>query len=100
MSITTSITFTRPSTDVEFFGSALHTGTPNSEFVEQYTAAGKILSSEITFSEDRLSRTVTRTFVDEAAVEEFKNDPARTAYLTARNEYNAANGIEFLVNRA
>lgn len=100
MSITTSITFTRPDAAVEFFDGSLHTGKPNREFVEEYTAAGKILSSVITFSEDKLSRTVTRTFASEEVMEEFKNDPARTEYLALRNEHNSAYGIVFVVTRA
>jgi hypothetical protein len=89
MTISNSITFTKPTADTEFY----HSAGVSKEFVEQYTAAGKILSSVVTLSEDGLSRTVTRTFASEEAMAEFKNDPARQEHLTARNKYNTTNRI-------
>jgi len=58
-----------------------------------YQDTGKILSISVEFSEDKLSRTSTVVFADEAARKLYFSDPILKEVFDAQRVYNAANGM-------
>jgi len=90
MSYTIVDIYTRPSTDIAFFS---NWSDLQSHVETTYLATGKLLSTEIASSSDQLTKTITRTFVDQAAYDQWHTDPVMVAGIVGPKEYNNANGI-------
>jgi hypothetical protein len=90
MSYTIVDIHTRPSADVAFFD---NWSSIQSHVDTTYVATGKLLSTEIGFSADQRVRTITRTFVDQAAFDQLHTDPVIVASVSSTKAYNNANGI-------
>ena len=58
-----------------------------------YQDTGKILSLSVELSEDKLSRTSTVVFADDAARKLYIADPILKEVFVAQRAYNAANGM-------
>lgn len=84
MPITVTTVQTRPDTTAPFWGFNQAT----SEYLQNtFRATGKVLDSSLTDSEDGLTRTIVRTFVNKPAFDEWKADPVRLEALTGRGAY-------------
>jgi quinol monooxygenase YgiN len=58
-----------------------------------YSTSGKMISVEKTFSEDGLTFTHKSCWIDQAAFDEYDNDPELQEFWQQRNSYCAAVGI-------
>jgi hypothetical protein len=90
--ITKTTKYIRPSADVTF--------PPNSDpALQSYINAtyrshpAKLVSKTQTISGDTLSLTIVQVFADEAAMNEFDNDPRRAEYIAMRDAHINANGL-------
>ena len=90
MSYTIVDIHTRPSVDVAFFD---NWSSIQSYVTTTYIETGKLLSTDIGFGADQTVRTITRTFVDQAAFDQFHTDPVITASISSIAEYNQTNSI-------
>jgi hypothetical protein len=90
MSYTIVDIYTRPSTDIAFFS---NWSDLQSYVNTTYILTGKLLSTEIAFSNDQDVQTITRTFVDQAAYDQWHTDPVMVAGIVGLRDYNQANGI-------
>lgn len=82
--------FNRPSTDVAFYTADTEFGT---YYETTYMNTNKAVNVTVMISEDGLQKTVSTTWADEATWNAYKQDPVCIAHFSARNAYNAANGI-------
>ena len=82
--------FNRPSTDVAFYAADPEF---SSYYEATYTATNKAVSTTVTISEDGLQQLFSTTWIDEATWNAYTQDPDCVAHFSARNAYNAANGI-------
>lgn len=78
----------RPTTTVEFWG---FDNATRAHLKAEFKDTGKLLSKTVTDSEDGLTRTVVRTFANQAALDAFKADSVRIAAVASRDAYNTAN---------
>lgn len=82
--------FTRQDAGVPFYK-------PADAFMAHYKTAymdsGKILSSTVTLSEDKLKQVITTMWKDEATWNEYLADQICKDHFAARNAYNDSNGI-------
>lgn len=89
-------TLTRPSKDVPWTNSANSDGWHISDpyFTENWLDKGKLLSTVVSFSDDELTVTVIREFIDWQALDDFISDSNLLPTRLARNEYFDQVGIE------
>lgn len=59
----------------------------------EFADTGKLVEKSTDLNETGLVKTVVRTFVNQAAWDEFKADSMRITAMASRDAYNAANGI-------
>ena len=85
-------TETRPSLDVDFYSSKF-SEEANLYLIEHYINTGKLISQEVTYSDDRLSKTGIRVFDSPESRVELTNDPFFAQDKADRIDYNAANSI-------
>lgn len=84
--------YTRPSTSVDFPPNASPALQAHMNATYRSNPA-KLLTKTQAISEDLLSLTITQEFADQAAMDEFDNDPQRASFKADRDAYIAANGI-------
>lgn len=90
--IITKITLTRPSEAVAFSAqNARWTRYLQTTYIE----TGKILSREVTVSEDKLTRYITTVWPDEETRQQYLNDPVTVFALKEEKGYRQATGIGF-----
>jgi hypothetical protein len=87
----------RPNTGVEFFA-IRNFPDPLGEFKQYmyttYMSTGKLIDSTETISEDGLTKTVVTTWVDQAASEQWNNDPVcNEKFTNLYKQHCADNGI-------
>ena len=87
MPIMRTVTKVRPSTDVEFKSFA-----KNEHINSTYFDTRKQIGYNKTLSEDGLTLTVEREFVDQDALDEFESDPAFPKSTVS--DFNKDNGIK------
>lgn len=82
--------FTRQNAGVPFYK-------PTDAFMAHYKTtymdSGKILSSTVTISEDKLKQVITTMWKDEPTWNEYLADSVCQAHFNARNAYHDGNGI-------
>ena len=91
--ITKTTVIARPSTEVDF---PLAANPGLQAHINQVYASStplKLLSRSQSISKDLLTLMITQVFADEAALNEFDNDPQWLAFVAERDAYAAANGI-------
>ena len=91
--ITKTTIFTRPNDQVPFPGNG-------SQELREYIGTAytgcsptKLLSKTQSVSIDNLQLTVVLTFSDQAAADQYTNDPLRASFIADRAAYASANGI-------
>lgn len=82
--------FTRPSADIAFYQLTTEF---RDHFKTAYKDSGKILSSTVTLSEDRLKQVISTMWTDEATWNAYREDAICVAHFEARNAYNVTNSI-------
>lgn len=91
MSYRTRITFTRPSTSVDWYRA---TTDFDSYLQSQYIDSGKLTNKTVTVSADELTLTITREWDSEESLEDFLADSTYNTDLKQPSElYNAENNI-------
>lgn len=97
MSVTQTITTVSPSQEIKAF--TLSDEETNKTITESFLTlvseykTNELLATESVVSDDELTRTNTRKFVDQTAFDAFMAEPNAIAFFEARNNYNIANGI-------
>lgn len=90
--IITKITLTRPSEAVAFSAqNARWTRYLQTTYIE----TGKILSREVTISEDKLTRYITIVWPDDETRQSYLNDPVTIFALKEEKGYRQATGVVF-----
>ncbi len=82
--------FTRQNIGVPFYKP---TDAFNAHYKTAYMDSGKILSSTITVSEDRLKQVITTMWKDEPTWNAYREDAVCVEHFNARNAYNDSNNI-------
>jgi hypothetical protein len=90
MGIKVTAVFTRPDTNVPFWKPSIEEYV---RLIEEFGDAGKIVEETAMLGADGLTRTVVRTFVDQAARNEFRAAPVFIDAMAERNAYGTANNI-------
>jgi hypothetical protein len=86
-----TITMTRPTVDTNFTD-----GFPEAikEYIQdEFIETGKLISKDVDFSDDKLTKTITRIFKSEEDFNSWVNDSTIDGHRQARNSQAAAVGI-------
>jgi hypothetical protein len=89
MSITYTITETRPSTNVPFY----HMPTEIVNYIQKYNNVRTGNKGKAILSEDQLTRTTIEIFASQADMDAFQTDLIMAAFRQNLNDYNTANNI-------
>jgi len=97
MPITTTVTYTRPSTSVSFYPSIRNSAVWN-YITETYIDTGKIISTSATVSDDGLTKTLVTIFDSEQSRNQLVNDTIiqSSQFIIGRDRYHTA--ADILVN--
>jgi hypothetical protein len=68
----------------------------NQHYIDVWHEQGRLLSTSNIYSEDQLTVTTTREFIDIAALEDFHNDTILTEIRLQRDTYLEQAGIEII----
>lgn len=93
MSVTKTLTMVRSSTATPFF-TVDNSAREHNRAV--YGETGKSLGFSSEISLDRLTLTTKRSFVDQAAADEYTNDPVNVAVMQNLTAYCSANNIALI----
>ena len=86
----------RPSTDIDFFESSFNEDI-NRHIIETYKNTGKLISQEVIYSDDRLTRIGVKLFDSQESREELASDAIFREDNLNRTAYNKQNGITVTV---
>jgi hypothetical protein len=92
------LTYTRPNTTVPFPVSTSSALVAHVQASYSQCVPAKLIGMETQISQDLLELNVARTFVSEAAANEFAQDPVITAWLNEQSQEIVANGITRVIN--
>lgn len=89
--------YTRPSTDVKFFGNASQENAnkkiQTQQLVETYKANGQLLSESNSLSTDRLTITYSALWSSKEAYDAYRTSSQISQFHQDRKAYNESNGI-------
>jgi len=91
--VKTTITWSKKSIQTPWWTTAI-TNTYKEYVKSKYGVVGKRQSSKLTMSKDGLTLTSETVFANEAAFEEFSNDPIIRAWINTRQEYCTKHNIQ------
>ena len=95
--------YTRPNTNVPFFGATPEAFKAKVDAVlpviNSYKTNGQLLSESISFSTDKLTQTYSALWASKDVYDAYLQDPVMAQYITDRREYNQANNITIVDTR-
>lgn len=91
--VKTIITWSRQNIETPWW-TTITTNTYKDYVRSKYGVVGKRQRSKLTMSKDGLTLTSETVFADEAAFEEFYNDPIIRAWISTRQEYCTRHNIQ------
>lgn len=90
MTVTVTVSFTRPSTATPFY-------TPTADVVSHwqtaYVSTGMLVSRSDNLSQDGLTRTIVNVWKDQASLDAWRADPIRNQLMSARAAYHTTNKV-------
>jgi len=86
--------YTRPATNISFFGKANPARvTDIAPVLASYKDSGKLLTESSVVSEDNLTQTYSALWVSKAEYEAYLTNPTMSQFFTERRTYHDANGV-------
>jgi len=90
MTVTVTVSFTRPSTETTFYAPTVDVV---SHWHTAYVSTGMLVSRSDTVSQDGLTRTIVNVWKDQASLDAWRADPIRNQLMSARAAYHATKKV-------